>query len=257
MAMNGDAVKAMILAAGEGTRLKPLTLETPKVLLPIGGPPLIEYTLTWLRSHGISEVAINLYHLGDKIKDYLGSGSRLGVNISYSQEETLLGTAGGVKRIEHFFNTTFVVVCGDILTDFDLRGMIQFHREKKAMATIAVLEVSNPWDVGIVDMNEEGRILSFIEKPHPGSVRSNLSSGGVYVLDKEILDYIPSQGFCDFAYDIFPMIIKLGLPAYGYCLNHEDYLTDIGTIDKYHQANEDVTAGKVKISYEEQSCFPR
>ena len=154
--------RAMILAAGEGTRLRPLTLETPKALLPIRGRPLIEHQLFWLNHHGIREVAINLYHLGNKIKDHLGDGSRFGMKICYSPEETLLGTAGGVKRIEHFFNDTFVVVYGDILTDFDLSDMVKFHREKKAVATLAIFEAPNPWEVGVVELNKEGRILSLL-----------------------------------------------------------------------------------------------
>lgn len=246
-------MKAMILAAGEGTRLKSLTLTVPKVLLPIGGVPLIGYTLSWLRSHGISEVAINLCHRGDKIKNFLGGGSRLGIKIAYSPEETLLGTAGGVKRMEHFFNDTFVVVYGDILTDFDLRDMIRFHQGEKTMATLALLEVPNPWEIGIVEINEGGRILSFVEKPPRGSETGNLGSGGVYVLGKEILNYIPDKGYSDFAYDIFPKLIELGLPVYGYVLKPEDYLIDIGTIEKYRKANEDVEAERVKTRYEGKS----
>ena len=254
--MSSDVVKAMILAAGEGTRLRPLTLETPKVLLPVGGVFLIEYTLSWLKSHGISQVAINLYHLGDKLEDFLGNGSHFGMNISYSTEETLLGTAGGVKRMEHFFDGTFVVVYGDVLTDFDLSQMIRFHQTKNSLATLALLEVPNPWDVGIVGINKRRRILSFVEKPPPGSKVGNLGSGGVYVLEKGIFNYIPSESSSDFAYDIFPKLIEFGLPVYGHILNPDDYLIDIGTIDNYRKANEDVRAGKVKIRYEKQSCIP-
>jgi len=249
--MNSEPQKAMILAAGEGTRLGSLTLETPKVLLPVGGKPLLEYTLLWLKSYGISQVAINLYHLGEKVRDFLGDGSRFGINISYSLEETPLNTAGGVKRMEHFFNGTFVVICGDILTDFNLRDMIRFHQEKKAMVTLAILEVPNPWEVGVVEMNESGRILGLVEKPPRGSEVGNLGSGGIYVLEQDVLSYIPDNECSDFAYDIFPQLIKLGVPIYGYLLNPEDYLLDIGTMDKYHKASEDIKAGKVKIRREE------
>jgi len=244
--MSRDVVKAMILAAGEGTRMRPLTLEKPKVLLPVGEVPLIVYTLAWLKSHGIREVAINLYHLGKKIKDLLGDGSGFGVKIHYSPEEKPLGTAGGVKRMEKFFNTTFVVVYGDVLTDFNLSAMIDFHKAKGALATLSLLKVPNPWEVGVADINSEGRLLSFEEKPLHDSELGNLGSGGVYVLDRGILDHIPGQGFCDFAYDIFPKLIGLGLPVYGYLLKPEDYLIDIGTLDKYHKANEDAKEGKVR-----------
>jgi len=257
MVISNEVHKAMILAAGEGTRLRPLTLETPKVLLAIDEKPLIRYTISWLKSHGITEVAINLWHLGDDIKNLLSDGSRFGLNISYSFEETLLGTAGGVKRMEHFFDDTFVVIYGDILTDFDLNKMISFHQRREAVATLALFEVSNPTEVGIVEIDEMGRILSFVEKPPSGSETSNLASGAVYVLNKEIFNYIPGGVACDFAYDILPKLIKFGLPVYGYILQPEDYLIDIGTLEKYQQANEDVKAGKVKISYESKSYISR
>jgi len=254
---NSRTTKAMILAAGEGTRLRPLTLETPKVLLPVAGVPLICYTLTWLRSHGIREVCINLHHLGNRIKESLGDGSRLGVEIRYSDEDALLGTAGGVKKVEHFFDTTFVVVYGDVLTDFNLSAMMEFHQEQKAIATLAVTKVSNPCETGIVQMKEEGRIISFIEKPSKGTEMGNMTNGGVYVLERQVLDFIPNQGFCDFAYDIFPKLIRANFPVCGYVLRHEDYLIDIGTVDKYLKANEDVRLGKVKIKNGEQSSILR
>jgi len=237
MVMSGRVTKAMVLAAGEGTRLRPLTTDMPKVLLPVSGVPLLEHIVIWLKSHGIAEVAINLYHQGKKIRDFVQDGSRLGVKIIYSPEETMLGTAGGVKRVEHFFNGTFVVVYGDILTDFDLSSMISLHQQKKAIATIVLLKVPNPSEVGIAEIDGDGKLVSFVEKPPPSSEPGNLASGGVYVLEKEILDYIPNQGFCDFAYDVFPKIIRFGLPVYGYCLTPEDHLLDIGTPEKYHQAN--------------------
>jgi len=244
-------MKAMILAAGEGTRLHPLTQWTPKALLPIARVPLIEHQLSWLKSHGIFQVAINLYHLGEKIKDFLGDGSRFGVRIHYSSEKELLGTAGGVKKMEDFFDSTFLVVYGDILTDFNLSAMIDFHKKKKALVTLALFKVPNPWEVGIVEMNRQDKVLSFKEKPPRGSEHSNLSSGGIYVLEREILDHIPSHGYCDFGYDIFPTLLALHLPVYGYVLKAEDYLIDIGTLDKYQKANNDVEAGKIKIRHEE------
>lgn len=250
-------MKAMILAAGEGTRLRPLTLETPKVLLPVGGRPLIEYTLSWLRRHGITQVAINLHYLGDEIKKFLGDGSRFRMRVFYSAEERPLGTAGGVKRMEQFFDDTFVVVYGDNLTNFDLLDMIEFHREKKAIATMVIFKATNPREVGVVEIDHEGRILSLIEKPQFPFPRSPiLGSGGIYILEKEILSYISDQDSPDFAYDIFPKLIKLGLPIYGFKLKPEDYFIDIGTLDKYQKANNDVKASKIRIRHEEQSCIP-
>ena len=247
--MSNSIVKAMILAAGEGTRLKPITLQTPKVLLPVGGIPLIIHQLSWLKSHGISEVAINLYHQGEKVKELLGNGSRFGVTICYSDEEALLGTAGGVKRMEHFFDSTFIVVYGDVLTDFDLSEMIQFHMERKVKATIAVVRVTNPWEVGIVEMVDGERISSFVEKPARGSETSDLGNGGVYTLEKGVLNYIPDERYCDFAYDVFPSLMEADIPIGGYVLKPNDYLIDIGTIDKYQKAEEDVRAGRVRLDY--------
>lgn len=249
MGMSSDIKKAMILAAGEGSRLRPLTLQNPKVLLPIAEVPLIQYTLFWLKSHGIQEVAINLYHLGDKIKDFLGDGSQFGMRIHYSLEETLLGTAGGVRRMEPFFDGTFAVVYGDVLTNFDLSAMSKVHRDKRAIATLALFEASAARDVGIVVINARGRVIDFVEKPKSLSPNPRpLCNGGIYILEKEMLDYIPGNGFFDFAYDIFPKLIQLDLPIYGYVLTPEDYLIDIGSIHKYQKANEDVRAGKVNFA---------
>jgi NDP-sugar pyrophosphorylase family protein len=239
-------MKAMILAAGEGTRLRPLTLELPKVLLPIAGMPLIQWTLSWLKNHGIEEIAINLFHLGQRISGFLGDGSGFGVKIVYSPEEALLGTAGGVKRMERFFDGTFVVVYGDVLTDFDLGAMIEFHKRRDSWATIALWEFPNPWDVAVVSSDQEGRILELVEKPPRGSKVGNLGSGGIYVLERQVLDYVPSEGHCDFAYDVLPNLIMLGAPVYGYALSSEDYLIDIGTWENYRKANEDAEKGKIK-----------
>ena len=256
-------MKAMILAAGEGTRLRPLTLEMPKTLLPVGGKPLIEYILTWLKSHGVKEVAINLYHLGHKIREYLGDGSRYGVKIIYSEEERLLGTAGGAKRIACLFSSDllppdipFVVVYGDNLTNFNLSEMIEFHKEKKAIATLALFNllssksyISNPREVGIVQINDEGQILSFVEKPQSLSSTPQsppLASGGVYVLGKEVINYIPDEGSPDFAYDVFPKLIEQGFPIYGYVLEPGAYLLDIGTPEKYQKTQEIVHQFKVE-----------
>ena len=249
--MSDGVTKAIILAAGKGSRLRPLTLQMPKVLLPVGGIPLIRYTLSWLESHGISEVAINLHHFGGRIRTYLGDGSVCGVKIYYSPEKELLGTAGGVKRMEKFLNTTFVVVYGDVLTDFDLSAMVHFHKAKKTLATLALLEVSTPGESGIVEADRQGRLVSFKEKPRCEPEAGNLSNGAVYVLEKEVLDYIPSQSFCDFGYDIFPKLLELDLPVYGYVLKPEDYLIDVGTLDKYHKANEDIE--KASLTFHERS----
>jgi len=244
--------KAMILAAGEGTRLRPLTSETPKTMLPVGGSPLIVHIIRWLKSYGITEIGINLHYLGDNIIDYLGDGTRLGIKIEYSKEDKILGTAGGVKRLESFFNGgPFVVAYGDVLTNFDLGEMADYHFKTGALATIALITVPNTNEKGVVELNKQGRILSFVEKPPLGTEKSSLSNGGIYILAPKILDYIPRDGFSDFACDIFPHVLKDGLPLYGYKLCLKEYLIDIGTPGKYDQANRDVDSGRVNSRHAE------
>jgi mannose-1-phosphate guanylyltransferase/phosphomannomutase len=242
--MRGGIDKAMILAAGQGMRLIPLTLNTPKVLLPIGGVPLIEYTIAWLKTHDISQIIINLCHLGQKVKNYLGDGSKYGIDIFYSVERTTLGTAGGTKKAKHYFDGTFVVAYGDIFTNLNLTNMIQFHREKKAIATIAVSEVEIPHEVGIIIMDNQSRITNFIEKPTKLIDTWKFGNGGVYILEMNVFDYIPNQKYSDFAYDIFPKLIKHDLPVFGYSLIQEEYLIDIGTFKNYKKANEYVQKAK-------------
>lgn len=246
--MTSNVTKAMILAAGEGTRLRPLTLETPKPLLPVGDIPVVIRQLQWLKSHGVGTIAINLYHIGEKIEAELGDGSRFGMKIYYSNEETLLGTAGGLKRMETIFDSTFFIAYGDILTDLSLTEMAAFHREKNALVTIALFETQTPWEVGVVELEEDGRVISFTEKPPRGTEKGNLSNGGIYVAEPDIFNYIPESGYSDFGFDIFPKLLTENRKMYGYTLKPDDYLIDIGTLGKYRKANDDMKAGKVKIA---------
>ncbi len=242
-------MKAMILAAGEGTRLRPLTLSMPKPLLPLDGIPVIERTMTWLKLHGISEVCINLCYLGEKIVDLIGDGSHLEMQVTYSQEVTALGTAGGVKKMEDFFDDSFVVVYGDSLTNFDLTGMMNFHREKNAAATLAMFEADSFEGVGVIETDDEGRILGFIEKPGTENSTCNDWSvnAGIYVLEKTVLKYVPPMGPWDFGYDVFPSLIRDGLPLYGYHMGPDAYFLDIGTLEKYEQANNDLQNMKQEV----------
>lgn len=242
----GHLLKAIILAAGKGTRLGIIGQAVPKVLLPVAGKPIIEYTFDWLKTHGITQVAMNVNnHHGSQVVDWVGDGTRFGMNVCFSAEETLLGTAGGVKRMEHFFDGTFIVVYGDILVDFDLGSMLRFHKEKRAAATIALIEVADPSGFGIVEIQADGRIMKFIEKPAPGTKTGKLANGAIYILEKPVLEHVPCDTFCDFGYDIFPKLLNAGVPMYGYRLTPTDYFMDIGTPEKYHQANSDVTAGRL------------
>lgn len=243
----------MILAAGEGTRLRPSTLETPKVLLPVGGAPLIWHTLTWLRMHGVSQAAINLHDLGGKIRDLLGDGSALGMEISYSREEELLGTAGGVKRMADGCREPFFVIYGDVLTDLDLGAMVQFHAGVGAVATIAVQLAEDATGKGVARLDREGRLCSFVEKPASRPEPRCLINTGVYVLEPEILAYI-QPGYSDFAIDVFPALVERALPIYAWRLRSWEYLIDIGTLEAYERANEDMVKGKVSVA---PSCVPR
>ncbi len=251
MDMNSNIKKAMILAAGEGTRLKPLTDNTPKSLLSVGNLPIIVHQLHWLKSYGVKKVVINLHHKGDRIQDVLGDGADFGLDIYYSPEEVLLGTAGGVKRMETFFDKTFFILYGDIISDVNLSSITEFHRQKRALVTIVLFETEKTWEAGVVEIDKSGKLLSFTEKPHKGEERSNLVSGGIYILVPEIFKYIPDNKPCDFGYDVLPRLIKENIPVYGYLLNQSGYLIDIGTIEKYQQANADMNAGRVKMPYEE------
>jgi NDP-sugar pyrophosphorylase family protein len=252
--MENSLNKAMILAAGEGTRLRPLTLETPRVLVPVAGVPQIYYTFSWLKRYGIQEVYINLFYLGDKLRQSLGDGSKFGLNIHYSSEQTLLGTAGGVKKLDEFFDGPFVVIYGDVLTDFDLAAMLEYHLLNKSTATIALTRVPNPWEKGIVQLDDKGKVLSFVEKPPEGTEPGNLANGGIYILEKRVLDFIPEKGYCDFAFNVFPELLSAKLPIYGYVLSARDYLIDIGSIASLRQASDDVKSGKLRIANNYPNC---
>jgi NDP-sugar pyrophosphorylase family protein len=227
-------MKAMILAAGEGARLRPLTLERPKPMLPIGGKPLLEHIIDLLQRHGVREIAINLCHKPQAIIDYFGDGRRFGVEISYSLESPILGTAGAVKKLQHYFDRTFTVIYGDLLTDLDLTSLAEYHRARGGMVTVALYQVENPSACGLVDLNGGGRIQRFVEKPPPEAVFTDLANAGVYVVEPEVIDHIPPATFYDFGHDLFPALLERGVPIYGYPI--ADYLIDIGTREKYERA---------------------
>jgi mannose-1-phosphate guanylyltransferase/mannose-1-phosphate guanylyltransferase/phosphomannomutase len=249
--MNDENIRAMILAAGMGSRLQGLTKDTPKVLFPIGGLPVIQYTLAWLKHYKITEVAVNLHYHGEKIQDYLQDGSRFGIKIEYSKEEELLGTAGAVKKMHYFFQNTFVVAYGDVLVDFNLTSMMDFHKKNDALGTIVLFQSQDATGVGVVEIDRHNRITSFEEKSMSRREHNMLINGGIYILEPKSLQYIPDKEFCDFAYDIFPKLIKMDLPLYGFILQNDDYLIDMGTIDKYSKANKDIEKRKFSYSYNE------
>jgi len=235
-------MKAMILAAGEGTRLRPLTLNTPKVMLPMADKPLLEYILDLLRFHGITEVAINLHHLPKVVMDWLGDGRKFGIRITYSVEDPILGTAGALTKLRDFFDDTFVVIYGDMLTNMDISSLVEFHQAKEALATVTLFEVEDPSSYGIVEIDKEHRIHRFIEKPAPGTTSSNLANSGIYALQPEVIDYIPPDTFYDFGYDLFPALLSQGARLFGYVTT--DSILDTGTLENYRRAERDLLEGK-------------
>ncbi len=236
-------MRAMILAAGFGERLRPLTLKLPKPLLPVLGKPLIQHNIEWLRKNGINEIALNLHHLPHKITSFLGTGSKFGVKITYSYEKEILGTAGGVKKLEGFFDGTFLVYYGDNITNLDIGNLLEFHKHKKAVATICLHPIKKKElkEASIIELSKENRILRFIEKPDSSTIKKLIkknsknifySNAGIYMLEPSVLKFIEKNKFSDFAKDVFPKLLKSRQKIYGYPLK-DCYWHELGTLQKY------------------------
>jgi mannose-1-phosphate guanylyltransferase len=239
-------VKAMALAAGKGTRLFPLTGEIPKPMAPVVDTPIIEHIFSLLARHGIGEVHVNVYYLADTLLKAYGEESFVnGMKVHLSREDELRGTAGGVKRLQDRFEDTFVVVSGDALTDIDIGELVAYHREKGALATIALHRVYDTQEFGVVEVDSEGNILGFQEKPDPKEAISTLANTGIYVLEPRALDYIPEATFFDFARDVFPKFLENKERFVGY--QGDFYWSDIGTLQAYRQAQYDVLSGRVRV----------
>lgn len=238
--------KAMVLAAGLGTRLRPLTDLISKPMAPIVNKPVMEHIIDLLISHGFTDVVCNLHYYPEAIKDYFGDGSRWDINISYSFEEFLMGTAGGVKNVEGFFEgKTFIILSGDALTDIDLNEVIRFHKEKKGIGTLVLTEVEDPSQYGVVLIDDDKAITGFQEKPLQGEEKSNLANSGIYVFEPEIFDYMPEKSFYDFGKNVFPDLLNKKVPYYGF--KHSYYWNDVGSLEEYQRGNFDALEGKVKI----------
>lgn len=229
-------MKAMVLAAGEGTRLRPHTDTVPKPMLPVGGRPTLEWIVLWLARHGIRDIVINLHHRPEPVLAYFGDGTRWDVTLTYSVEESILGTAGGLKHVEHLFDDTFVVVYGDVLTDLDLGALVAFHRAqgRGPHVTLSLYRAERPWDCGIVSLDESHRVVRFVEKPPRDEVFSTLTNSGVIVMDPGILRYIPS-GVSDFGRDVLPALLEAGIGVYAQPIEEGEYLLDMGTPEKYER----------------------
>jgi len=235
----------MIMAAGVGSRLMPMTANIPKPMVPVGNKPLMENIVKLLKGHGFNDIIANLHYHADMIRDYFADGSGYGVSLQYSPETELLGTAGGVKKCAWFLDDTFVVVSGDALTDIDLSRLVAEHKRKGALATIALKEVAEVNQFGIVITEEDGRINSFQEKPSPAEALSNLANTGIYIFEPEIFDYILAGSFYDFGKELFPHLVKIGAPFFG--IKTERYWCDVGNINTYRQANIDILQGLVRV----------
>ncbi len=242
-------MKAMILAAGVGSRLDPLTRNVPKPLVPIVNRPVIEHIIDLLKKHNFTDIMINLHYLGDVIEKKLGDGKQYGVRISYSKEDKLWGDAGSVKRAEKFFvndtNEPFIVVGGDDISDKDLTKLVKSHKEKKALATIGLSLVDDPSEYGIVLMNERSRITRFLEKPKGEVIFSNTANTGVYVFDQSIFDYIPGGVFYGFGHNLFPVLLEQRKPLYGHLTS--SYWKDVGNLKVYRNTHYDALAGRVNL----------
>lgn len=237
-------MKAMILAAGVGSRLDPLTRNVPKPLVPILNRPVMEYLIELLKKHGFDEIMVNLHYLGNQIESYFGDGSRFGVKIHWSHEDQLWGDAGSVKRVEDFFkDDTFIVIGGDDLTDMDLTKLVKTHRDKGALSTIALSLVDDPSEYGIVLMNEDSRITRFLEKPKGEVIFSNTANTGVYVFQPEIFELIPRGMFYLFGKQVFPLLLEQRLPVYGHLT--AAYWKDVGNLAVYKDTHKDVLQGRV------------
>lgn len=239
-------MKALLLAAGEGTRLRPLTDRVPKPMLPIEGRPLLEHLVGLLRAHGVSEIAINLHHMPEVVTQHFGDGSRFGVNLTYSYEEQLQGSAGAAKRLVRFLDEPFFLLYGDVLTDIDLTLLAERHRRSAAAVTLAVYEVDDPGRCGVVELDAGGRVRRFVEKPGPGESDSSLANAGVYCVEPDVLSLVPSDTPSDFGYDLFPRLLRSGRTVVAH-RDPDAYYLDIGSIERYERAQCDARAGRVVL----------
>ncbi len=239
--------KAIVLAAGAGTRLRPLTYETPKPMVPVVNRPVIHHVLDNLLRHGIKEVAVNLHAHADQIRGYCGDGSRWSLRIRYSHEPHLMGTAGAAKKLEGFLKDgPFFVMSGDGLSDIDLTEMLAFHRRRKSLATMAVKAVDSRFEYGVTLTNASGRITGFKEKPSWGDVFSNKVNTGIYLFEPEVLRLIPGRKIYDFGKDLWPKLLKMRKPIHAY--ECRGYWTDVGNLAEYRRCQMDCLDRKVRIN---------
>jgi len=240
-------MKAVILVGGEGTRLRPLTCNIPKSMVPVLNRPFLEHMINHLKGHGIHDIILALGHLPHQIQGYFGDGASFGVRLTYVVESFPLGTAGAVKNVEQHLDDTFLVFNGDIFTDMDLKAMIRLHHRKGAKITIALTPVEDPSMYGVVDTNAEGRVQRFIEKPGREEAPGNMINAGAYVVEPDVLSNIPSGLSFSFEREFFPQLLNIGDPIYGY--PSDAYWIDIGTPEKYLKLHQDLLQGRASSTF--------
>lgn len=238
-------MKAVIMAGGFGTRLRPLTANIPKPMVPMVGKPVMEYIVELLKKHGIKDIISILYFQSEQIESYFGDGSRWGVKMSYIKADADYGTAGAVKNAQSLIDDSFIIISGDVLTDFDLTEAIDFHKKRRAQATIVLTRVENPLSYGIVIINKVGKITRFLEKPGWGQVFSDTVNTGIYILQPEVLDLIPPKTDFDFSKNLYPHMLENKMRLFGHVA--PGYWRDIGNIEEYFLAHQDIFDSKVCI----------
>lgn len=239
-------MKAVVMAGGEGTRLRPLTSNRPKPLVPVLGKPIAQHIIEHLKRAGITDIVLTLYYLGEEIRNYFGDGSELGVNLIYSVEDTPLGTAGSVKKAQRYLeDDTFIIVSGDALTDINVEKSLAFHRANKSEATLVLQQVPNPLEFGVVVTGEDGRIQRFLEKPSWSEVFSDTVNTGMYLIEPSVLDLMDPAKNYDWSQDIFPRMLQEERALFGYVM--EEYWTDVGSLSEYREAQYDMLRGKTGL----------
>ncbi len=239
-------MRGMVLAAGLGTRLRPLTWDVSKPMVPVANRPIMEHVLRTLARNDLSEVVANLHWFGDGIRNAFGDGSRLGIELTYSEEEKLLGTAGGVRKVRDFFGSDpFVVLAADALTDIDLGAVMRTHQENDWIATLTAVKVADTSEYGVIVSGDDGRVQGFQEKPDPAEALSELANCMIYVFEPEIFDYFPDKEEVDFALDVFPALLAGDVP-FGIHPT-EEYWNDVGSLREYLQGNLDAITGAVNV----------
>ncbi|MDQ3726521.1 MAG: NDP-sugar synthase [Actinomycetota bacterium] len=253
-------MRAMVLAAGLGTRLRPITYEMPKPMVPVLNKPVMEHILRLLARNGFTETIANLHWFPDLIEGYFGDGSGQGVSLTYSHEEQLLGTSGGVRNAAGFLGDSFLVISGDALTDIDLRAMREFHESHDGIATLAMKRVEDTSQFGVAIVGSDGRIQGFQEKPQPAEALSDLANCGIYMFRSEIFDFFPPpgtskaagpgdpEGFADWAMDVFPRLLESDVPFYSHEI--DAYWNDIGNLQELREGNLDALTGAVSVDRE-------